>query len=68
VKKWRFSFGAVEGRPVMPVFDGDAAGQPSHFVVVDWRGEQIVRIRDFLYAPYALDDVDWVKLAWTSWS
>jgi RNA polymerase sigma factor (sigma-70 family) len=63
VKKWRFSFGAVEGRPVMLVFDGDAAEQPSHFVVIDWRGEQIVRIRDFLYAPYALDAVDWVKLA-----
>jgi RNA polymerase sigma factor (sigma-70 family) len=63
VKKWRFSFGAVEGRPVMLVFDGDAAEQPSHFVVVDWRGEQIVRIRDFLYAPYVLDAVDWVKLA-----
>jgi len=47
----------------MLIFDGDAAEQPSHFVVVDWRVEQIMRIRDFLNAPYALDAVDWVKLA-----
>jgi len=62
IKKWRFSLGAVEGRPAMLVFDGDTAREPSHFVLVDWRDHQIARIRDFLFAPYALESVDWATL------
>lgn len=62
VTKWRFSLGAVEGRPAMLVFDGDASDAPSHFVLVDWCGGQIAVIRDFLFAPYALESVDWVAL------
>jgi RNA polymerase sigma-70 factor (ECF subfamily) len=62
VTKWRFSFGAIEGRPAMLVFDGDAMEKPAHFVLVDWRDEQISVIRDFLFAPYALESVDWVVL------
>jgi RNA polymerase sigma factor (sigma-70 family) len=62
VTKWRFSFGAVEGRPAMLVFDGDATEKPAHFVLVDWRDDRISVIRDFLFAPYALESVDWVAL------
>jgi RNA polymerase sigma-70 factor (ECF subfamily) len=62
VTKWRFSFGAIEGRPAMLVFDGDAMERPAHFVLVDWRDERISVIRDFLFAPYALESVDWVVL------
>ncbi len=60
--KWRFAFGAVEGRPAMLVFDRDAMAQPAHFVLVEWRHDRIAAIRDFLFAPYALDSVDWVRL------
>ena len=62
VTKWRFSLGAIEGRPAMLVFDGDATEKPSHFVLVDWCDERISVIRDFLFAPYALESVDWVVL------
>ncbi len=62
VTTWRFSLGAVEGRPAMLVFDGDAAQKPGHFVLVDWRDAHIAGIRDFLFAPYALESVDWVVL------
>jgi RNA polymerase sigma factor (sigma-70 family) len=62
VTKWRFSLGAIEGRPAMLVFDGDATEKPAHFVLVDWRDERISVIRDFLFAPYALESVDWVVL------
>lgn len=62
VTKWRFSLGAIEGRPAMLVFDGDAPGTPSHVVLVDWHDDRIARIRDFLFAPYALEAVDWVAL------
>jgi len=60
--KWRFAFGAVEGRPAMLVFENGAMAKPAYFVLVDWRDEQISAIRDFLFAPYALEAADWVRL------
>jgi RNA polymerase sigma-70 factor (ECF subfamily) len=60
--KWRFSFGAVEGRPAMLVFECGAMEKPAYFVLVDWRHDQISAIRDFLFAPYALESADWVRL------
>ncbi|QPC94637.1 sigma-70 family RNA polymerase sigma factor [Mesorhizobium sp. INR15] len=60
--KWRFALGAVEGRPAMLVFDSGAMEKPAHFVLVDWRKDRIAAIRDFLFAPYALESVDWVRL------
>jgi len=63
VTKWRYAFGAVDGRPAMLVFDGEGAMEkPAHFVLIDWSAERIVAIRDFLFAPYVLDDVDWMRL------
>ena len=60
--KWRFSFGAVEGRPAMLVFESGAMEKPVYFVLVDWRKDRISAIRDFLFAPYALESADWVRL------
>ncbi|MDV4182629.1 sigma-70 family RNA polymerase sigma factor [Rhizobium brockwellii] len=61
--KWRFAFGVVEGRPAMLVFEsGRPMEKPAHFVLVDWRNDRIVAIRDFLFAPYALEFVDWARL------
>ncbi len=62
VTTWRFSLGAVEGRPAMLVFDDDARQKPTHFVLLDWHDERISGIRDFLFAPYTLESVDWVVL------
>ncbi|MDH6231380.1 RNA polymerase sigma factor (sigma-70 family) [Mesorhizobium soli] len=61
--KWTFAFGAVEGRPAMLVFD--AAGpmeKPAHFVLIDWQNDRIAAIRDFLFAPYAIETADWARL------
>jgi RNA polymerase sigma-70 factor (ECF subfamily) len=61
--RWRFALGAVEGRPAMLVFDRIAASEkPAHFVLIDWSGGRIAGIRDFLFAPYVLDAIDWVRL------
>jgi RNA polymerase sigma-70 factor (ECF subfamily) len=60
--KWRFDFGAIEGRLAMLVFENGAMDHPAHFVLVDWRNEQISSIRDFLFAPYTVEAVDWVRL------
>ena len=61
--RWRFAFGAVEGRPAMLVFDaGDETNRPAHFVLLDWANQTITMIRDFLFAPYVLEAIDWVRL------
>jgi RNA polymerase sigma factor (sigma-70 family) len=63
VEKWRFALGAVEGQPAMLVFDGTGPMErPAHFVLIEWRTNRIIAIRDFLFAPYALEAVDWVRL------
>lgn len=60
--KWGFAFGAVEGRPAMLVFDrADAGNKLAHFVLLGWRDNRIVAIRDFLFAPYALEALDWQR-------
>lgn len=62
--RWRFALGAIEGRPVMLVFDSTGAMEkPAHFVLLDWHEDEIAAIRDFLFAPYVLETVDWVRLA-----
>ena len=61
--KWRFALGAVEGQPAMLVFDGTGPMErPAHFVLIDWRNDRIAAIRDFLFAPYVLEAIDWGRL------
>jgi hypothetical protein len=61
--KWRFALGAVEGQPAMLVFDSTGPMErPAHFVLIDWSESRIVEIRDFLFAPYVLEAIDWVRL------
>ena len=61
--KWRFAFGAVEGQPAMLVFDSTGPMErPAHFVLIDWSENRIVAVRDFLFAPYVLEAIDWVRL------
>lgn len=60
---WQFSAGAVDGRPVMLVYDKNGPMlAPTHFVVLDWRADRIAGIRDFLFTPYALEAADWLVL------
>jgi len=61
--KWRFALGAVEGQPAMLVFDSTGPMEkPAHFVLIDWSENRIIEIRDFLFAPYVLEAIDWVRL------
>ena len=63
VAKWRFALGAVEGKPAMLVFDSTGPMErPAHFVLVGWSEDRIVEIRDFLFTPYVLEAIDWVRL------
>jgi len=61
--KWRFAFGAVEGQPAMLVFDRTGPmDRPAHFVLIGWSDSRIIEIRDFLFAPYVLEGINWVQL------
>ena len=61
--KWRFVFGAVEGQPAMLVFDGTGPMvRPAHFVLIGWSDSRIMEIRDFLFASYVLEGINWVRL------
>ncbi|UWU24835.1 sigma-70 family RNA polymerase sigma factor (plasmid) [Rhizobium sp. CB3171] len=61
--RWRFALGAIEGQPAMLVFDSTGPmDRPAHFVLVGWSENRIIEIRDFLFAPYVLEAVDWVRL------
>ncbi|MGN8020418.1 sigma-70 family RNA polymerase sigma factor [Phyllobacterium sp. 22229] len=61
--KWRFAFGAVEGQSAMLVFDGTGPmDRPAHFVLIGWSDSRIMEIRDFLFAPYVLEGINWVRL------
>jgi RNA polymerase sigma-70 factor (ECF subfamily) len=50
-----FELGFVDGRPAMLVYEAVAPDVVSYFVVLQFTGSNVVCIRDFLYAPYALD-------------
>lgn len=56
---WRFSVGLAESRLALLVRNPqDQAGAITHVVLLDWGRDRIVRIRDFKYAPYVLEDME----------
>jgi RNA polymerase sigma-70 factor, ECF subfamily len=58
-KQWAYAAGVVDGRPAMLVYDREVSlGTPAYFVALDFDGDRVVSIHDFLYARYAMDGVD----------
>jgi RNA polymerase sigma-70 factor, ECF subfamily len=56
---WHFAAGFVEGRPAVLVLNpNDRAQPPQYFVLVEWKDDRIVAIRDFLYASYVMEGAD----------
>lgn len=57
-KRWAFAAGAVDGRAAMIVFDREKSLEtPAYFVALDFEGERVVAIHDFLYARYAMEGI-----------
>lgn len=54
---WKLSLGFVDGRPAILSHD-PATGEPRGFMLIEWRDGAIVNIRDFRYAPYAIEDAE----------
>jgi RNA polymerase sigma-70 factor (ECF subfamily) len=60
---WHFVPGLVEGRAATLVCDpADPFGPPRYFVLLEWCADGLIAIRDFRYAPYAIEGAEMVKL------
>ncbi len=58
-RQWAFSPAMVEGRAAMLVFDRNVSlDTPAYFVALEFDGDHVVGIRDFLFARYAMDGVE----------
>lgn len=56
VRDWLLVPGVVDQQPAILVFDpANVLQAPSYFVVLEWREDKIVRIRDFRHARYATE-------------
>jgi RNA polymerase sigma-70 factor (ECF subfamily) len=54
---WRVVAGTVEGRPAALVHLSDGpSDRPAYFVLLQWADGQLVQIRDFYFARYAVAD------------
>ena len=57
---WHVEPGLAEGRPALlfrPL--GDPGAPPTFVVLLEWVDGHIAAIRDFHYATYVMDDLDW---------
>lgn len=55
---WALSLGFVEGLPAILIRNPLAGDTVRGFVLIDWRGDKVVRIRDFRHAPYCSAEAD----------
>ncbi len=56
VDRWLVQPGFVDHRPaILFHLRDDATRRPVHFVLLDWAGDKLINIRDFLFAPYAME-------------
>jgi RNA polymerase sigma-70 factor (ECF subfamily) len=57
-KRWAYAAGVVDGRAAMLVFDREFSLEtPAYFVALDFVGDRVVSIHDFLYARYAMEGI-----------
>jgi RNA polymerase sigma-70 factor (ECF subfamily) len=57
--QWAFSPAMVEGRAAMQVFDRNVSlNTPAYFVALEFAGDHVVGIRDFLYARYVMEGIE----------
>jgi RNA polymerase sigma-70 factor, ECF subfamily len=58
-KQWAYAAGIVDGRPAMIVYDRDVSLEtPAYFVGLDFVGDRVVSVHDFLYARYAMEGIE----------
>lgn len=57
---WRMVLGTADRQPAVLVYDADKL---VYFATIEWAGDQIVRIVDFRYARYVVDDAELAPLS-----
>jgi RNA polymerase sigma-70 factor, ECF subfamily len=58
-KRWAYAAGVVDGRTAMIVFDREVSLEtPAYFVALDFDGDRLVSVCDFLYARYAMEGIE----------
>ncbi|MDX8534558.1 RNA polymerase sigma factor [Mesorhizobium sp. VK25A] len=55
---WALSLGFVDGQPALLIRNPQADDAVRGFVLIDWRGEEVARIRDFRHVPYCAAEAD----------
>lgn len=59
---WIMAPGSVEGRAALLAFDReDPTGPPIYFILLEFRDDDVLTIRDFRYARYAMADAQWER-------
>ncbi len=59
LQDWHFVSGSVEGHAAVIAHDSsDPSGKPIYFVLLEWKDGQIVKIRDFYHARYAIEGAE----------
>jgi RNA polymerase sigma-70 factor, ECF subfamily len=57
---WHLVPGSVEGRPAILVFDpAEPDGKPKYFILLGWSVDKVTIIRDFRYAPYVAENLEY---------
>jgi RNA polymerase sigma-70 factor, ECF subfamily len=60
---WRFIAGFVDRRPAILAYDADDPDQRvKYFVLLDWAGDRVTGIRDFVFARYAMEGAELVTM------
>ena len=58
-KRWAYAAGVVDGRAAMLVYDREVSLEaPAYFVALDFDGDRVASVHDFLYARYAMEGID----------
>jgi RNA polymerase sigma-70 factor, ECF subfamily len=55
---WRMRLGFVDRRPAILAHDPRKSEQPVCFILLEWAGADLSHIRDFRYAPYAIEGAE----------
>ncbi|RWB72022.1 MAG: hypothetical protein EOQ50_21025 [Mesorhizobium sp.] len=57
---WNFAAGLVEGSPAILVTSPERPDEPPrYFILIDWEDGRIAGIRDFLFADYVMDGLEY---------
>jgi hypothetical protein len=57
--QWAFAAGVVDSRAAMLVYDREISLETlAYFVALDFDGDRVVSIHDFLFARYAMAGID----------